>query len=273
MPQNFPPDPTQVDSTGIPEPSDDGVYSLERFVDGKLYWKCVRCKLWVTPDHLQSDRHKQRLLRPINYPVEAGNLPAQARTQHTENIVELKTGVQTNTEQIAELVTLVQTNTERIAALETLLAKVVGEKFAMAEQLGNAAKLIAELQVRVAAFERRTPSSSSSWSGDSSWNNIPSRQQEYAAGNALAGSWDGPSRQSAGSWNAGPAGSWDADSWTAWSGTTAWQSRRPCPAGSWDAGPAGSWNAGPAGSWDAGPGGSWDADSWTAWSGTTAGDK
>jgi len=260
MPQNFQKDPTRVDSTGMPEPSDDGVYSLERFDDGKLYWKCLRCKLWGTPEHLQSDKHKWRLLRAVNYPVEAGNLPAQARTQHTEIIVELKTGVQTNKEQIAELVTLVQTNTERIAALETILAKVVGEKFAMAEQLGNAAKLIEEMQVRVAAFEPRRPESSSSWSGDSSWNNIPSRQQEYAAGNALAGSWIGPRRQSDGSWNAGPADSRNADSWTAWSGTTAWQSSRPCPAGSWEAGQAGSWNAGPAGCWNAGAGGSWDAD-------------
>ena len=151
---------------------------MEELQDGKFYWKCVLCKLWVTKEHLESNKHQRALARSqqtqnqvhVQNPTITELEMTVARLGHRIGLMEEQ--VEGLCDVATKLVEDLKTNTERIAALENLVAKAIGEKFEMFEKLDKAAKLIAELEKRVVAVEPRE--SSSSWSGDATagrWQN------------------------------------------------------------------------------------------------------
>jgi len=197
---------------------------LEASTNGKLYWRCVLCNVWVTKAHLEGNKHHQKRSNLTKYQVEAGNLPAQAWSQQNQVHVQIPTipELETSVDRLhcnigllekqvdelrgvaTKLVEDMKTNTERIVALESLVAKAIGEKFDMTEKLEKAAKLIAELEKRVAAVEPRE--SSSCWSGGGQvgkWQN--NKWLAYEPTPAKKAGWD---TSSSSTWWDDQAGTW-----------------------------------------------------------------
>ena len=130
MPQPFPPElnkwgyPKRVDSNGFAEPPDRDLgmeYSLEADENGGFYWRCVLCKLWATKEHLESNKHKQKLLSLTTYPVEACSLLDTTVARLGRRIGLMEEQLEVLSDVAAKLGEDLKTNTERIAALENFV--------------------------------------------------------------------------------------------------------------------------------------------------------